>query len=59
MTRTTTPIASTKTPKPVTNDSDKLLAAMIANMSRCQEPALVEKLATAIRAIQTARRQNP
>jgi DNA-binding MurR/RpiR family transcriptional regulator len=59
MTRTTTPIASTKTPKPVASDSDKLLAVMIANLARAKEPLLITRLKEAVERIQAARRRCP
>jgi hypothetical protein len=48
--------------KPVTKADvagDALLAALLSNLHRAEEPLLVEKLAAAIERIQAARRQNP
>jgi hypothetical protein len=61
MTRTA-PITNTK-PKPGTKADDiagdALLAAMLSNLQRAKEPALIEKLAAAVERIQAARQRNP
>jgi hypothetical protein len=52
----------TSTAKPVIKAnvaSDPLLAALLSNLHRAKEPALITRLREAVDRIQTARRQNP
>jgi DNA-binding MurR/RpiR family transcriptional regulator len=47
-------------PDPTSNVAgNKLLAAMLSNLQRAKEPALIEKLAAAIERVQAARRRCP
>jgi fructose-1-phosphate kinase PfkB-like protein len=58
----TTPINNIKESAPVTKADvagDPLLAAMLSNLQRAKEPALIVRLSNAIARVQEARRRNP
>jgi hypothetical protein len=46
-------------PRTTDNNSDRLLAVMIANLARCKEPLLITRLKESVERIEAARRRCP